>query len=91
MLAFSHLRTIVALPTWLDKLMGSRYPPFDIRNLSKILVKNKLGFKRNENMADQKIRMVGPWTRFRPIVGIYLAVTAYWALVRMRAQVGDWC
>ena len=54
-LEFSHLRTIVSLPLWLDKYMGFRYPPFDMANVSKLGVP-KPNFRRGETIQDQKIR-----------------------------------
>jgi hypothetical protein len=54
--AFSHERTVLSMPTWMDKLLAFRYPPWNMANLSKIAVKNSLGFKRGETMADQKIK-----------------------------------
>jgi aldehyde dehydrogenase (NAD+) len=41
-LAFTHKRTVVEPPTWLDYMMGFRYPPYDVRNLSKFAVSNRL-------------------------------------------------
>jgi aldehyde dehydrogenase (NAD+) len=72
-LAFSHTRTIVAPPTWLDKLMSFRYPPFDIRNRNKLAVTNRLGFKRGEKLEDQRIE---PWPRrwMAPWLTIALAI-----------------
>jgi aldehyde dehydrogenase (NAD+) len=55
-LAFSHQRIVLELPTWLDAVFGFRYPPYNMKNLSTIAVKNKLGFKPGETMADQKIK-----------------------------------
>jgi aldehyde dehydrogenase (NAD+) len=55
LLAFSSQRTIIALPTWLDAVMGSSYPPYKMAN--KTVVKNSLGFKKGETMAEQKISM----------------------------------
>ena len=52
---FSHERSVVALPNWLDKMLAFRYPPYTMRDLGKIRVKNNMGFKRGEGMADQKI------------------------------------
>ena len=63
-LAFTHQRTIVAMPSWMDKVMGFRYPPFNIKNLSKIAIKNNLGFKRGEGMQDQKVGRIGIAWRF---------------------------
>lgn len=56
---FSHTRIIVNPPQWLDSLMSFRYPPFHVKHIPKIAVKNTLGFKRGETMAEQKIRRVG--------------------------------
>ena len=53
--AFSHERSVVALPNWLDKMLAFRYPPYTMSDLGKIRVKNNMGFKRGEGMADQKI------------------------------------
>ena len=55
-LAFTHLRTIVSPPTWLDTVLSFRYPPYKMSNLNKIGVKNHLGFKKGETMQDQKIK-----------------------------------
>lgn len=52
---FSHERSVVALPNWLDKMLAFRYPPYTMSDLGKIRVKNNMGFKRGEGMADQKI------------------------------------
>ena len=58
--AFSHRRTILQMPNWMERLLMFRYPPFNLSaNLSKIQVKNNLGFKRGETMADQKIGQRG--------------------------------
>ena len=57
LLAFSHLRTVVSLPTWLDRYMEWRYPPYDIANVSKLGV-GKPKFRRGETIEDQKIKPV---------------------------------
>lgn len=57
LLAFSHLRTIVSLPTWLDRYMEWRYPPYTIANIKKLGI-GKPKFKRGETMEDQKIKSV---------------------------------
>ena len=44
-LAFSHKRIVLQMPTWLDSAMGFRYLPYDMKDLGKIKVENKLGFK----------------------------------------------
>lgn len=56
---FSHERSVVALLNWLDKMLAFRYPPYTMSDLGKIRVKNNMGFKRGEGMADQKIKKVG--------------------------------
>ena len=53
--AFTHQRAIVAPPTWLEALMGFRYPPFKLSDMSKHTITNKLGFKKGETIADQKV------------------------------------
>ena len=72
-LAFSHQRTVVALPTWLDRLMGHRYPPYTDEKLKRV-EKVKADFKRGETQRDQKIKSVrgrGWWK-----VGFVVAVDA---------------
>lgn len=54
--AFTHHRSVVALPNWLDKMLAFRYPPYLKEDLNKIRVHNNLGFKKGEGMADQKVR-----------------------------------
>jgi aldehyde dehydrogenase (NAD+) len=54
-LAFSHQRPAVAMPTWMDRVIGFRYPPYNIGNLSRIAVENKLVFMRGEGLQDQKV------------------------------------
>ncbi|TVY61962.1 Aldehyde dehydrogenase, dimeric NADP-preferring [Fusarium oxysporum f. sp. cubense] len=54
-MAFTHQRTILEMPTWMDKLMAFRYPPFDMKNMSNFVVKNNLGFHRGETMEDQVV------------------------------------
>jgi len=78
LLAFSHLRTIVALPAWLDFIMGFRYPPYKVENLSKSAVKNTLGFKKGETMEEQKISrpFLTSATKLRMAVGIMVVAVA---------------
>ena len=57
--AFSHQRSVVQLPNWLDRFLAFRYPPYRSKDLEKIRVRNNAGFGRGEGMADQKIRKVG--------------------------------
>jgi aldehyde dehydrogenase (NAD+) len=68
-LAFSHQRVVVSPPTWLDRMMSFRYPPYDMKNLSKLAVSNKLGFKKGETMKDQKVKNIGSRSyTFRPVI-----------------------
>ena len=53
---FTHTRTVVSPPNWLDKVLSFRYPPFDVKNNAKLAVKNTLGFKRGETMEEQKVQ-----------------------------------
>ena len=53
--AFTHLRTVVGLPSWFDTVLSFRYPPFKKKTIAQLAVKNKMGFKRGETMADQKV------------------------------------
>lgn len=75
--AFTHMRTVVALPMWLDGLMKVRYPPFSNENVKKVLVKNSQGFKRGETMEDQTVGN-GSWLVSRQSIGswVKLAVVA---------------
>ncbi|TLD31406.1 hypothetical protein PspLS_01746 [Pyricularia sp. CBS 133598] len=52
---FTHKRTVLALPKWLEGVMSFRYPTYDVKHASKFAVKNKLGFRRGETMADQRV------------------------------------
>ena len=67
----------------MDFLFGFRYPPYDKRNVSKVLV-NKPGFKRGEGMDDQKVggvrmgRLMGKMGKWAVI-----AVALAWMDARM--------
>lgn len=51
--AFTHNRPVVFIPSWFEYLLSFRYPPFDMKNLSKVAVKDP-SFKRGETIEDQK-------------------------------------
>lgn len=51
---FTHRRTVVNIPGWLDYLLGFRYPPYDKKHISKLVVKQS-SFKRGETMEDQVV------------------------------------
>lgn len=77
--AFSHKRTVVAPPTWIEAALKLRYPPFDIKNKNKLAVKNNLGFKRGEGLQDQKL--VGNSIGLTGLVkGAGLGLVALWAV-----------
>jgi len=60
---FTHLRTVVKIPSWFEYLVGFRYPPWDNKHINKISSRKEPGFKRGEGMEDQTVgRMtVGKW------------------------------
>ncbi|KAK7204235.1 aldehyde dehydrogenase 3I1 [Myxozyma melibiosi] len=79
--AFTHTRTIVGPPTWLDKVMSFRYPPFHVKHIPKIEVKNKIGFKRGETLADQKIKSgSGPFSRAKTVISIVVLLAGLFLL-----------
>lgn len=51
-LAFTHQRTVVEPPTWMEAVLSMRYPPYNTGNKNKIAIKNKLGFRKGETMQD---------------------------------------
>lgn len=53
--AFSHLRTVVESPLWLERLLNFRCPPYSVDGAKKFRVKNNLGFKRGETLEDQHV------------------------------------
>ena len=52
--AFTHQRPVLYVPSWMDYLLGFRYPPYDKRHVSKLTI-IKPGFKRGEGMEDQVV------------------------------------
>ncbi|KAF2994099.1 hypothetical protein E8E14_001826 [Neopestalotiopsis sp. 37M] len=51
---FSHDRTTVKIPGWVDKFLGWRYPPFDMANIGEIS-HAKPRFRKGESLDDQRI------------------------------------
>lgn len=49
---FSHNRTVVRLPGWVDRFVGWRYPPFDVKNRTETDVPRP-SFKKGETLEDQ--------------------------------------
>ncbi|KAL8791339.1 MAG: hypothetical protein Q9195_005958 [Heterodermia aff. obscurata] len=52
---FTHNRTIVRVPFWMEYFLGFRYPPYSDKSVAKVALNTKVGFKRGETMEDQKI------------------------------------
>ncbi|KAJ4214110.1 hypothetical protein NW759_010635 [Fusarium solani] len=75
-MAFTHQRTIVEIPSWLHKLTGARYPPYDVGNKGKVTVKNHLGFRRGESMEDQTVGRSNRWAK-AGILTFVVAVALY--------------
>lgn len=63
---FSHNRTVVTLPTWIDRFTEWRYPPFNIVNRSEVDA-GKPSFKRGESLEDQRIGK--SWLTRVPVFG----------------------
>ena len=80
--AFTHRRTVVNIPGWMDYLLGFRYPPYDKKNISKIAI-NKPGFKRGEGMEDQIIGS-GKMRRLVGMMGRWVILVVGLALVDAR-------
>ena len=53
--AFSHTRTVVALPTLLERVLSFRYAPFDMKNAKFGEVKSSLIGKPGETMEQQQV------------------------------------
>lgn len=78
--AFTHQRTVVHVPGWLEFLFGFRYPPYDKRHISKVNV-NKPGFKRGEGMDDQNVGGVK--------MGRSMGKMAKWAIIAVALALMD--
>lgn len=72
---YTHLRPVVALPTWLDRFMAFRYPAYDMADKETVAVKNRLGFKRGEGMEDQRIGKQG-WSGWQALSALLVLVVA---------------
>lgn len=50
--SFSHARTIARVPTWMDKLLRVRYPPYQSKDLSQFqaMSRKKMNFDRDGNV-----------------------------------------
>ncbi|KAF2760722.1 aldehyde dehydrogenase [Pseudovirgaria hyperparasitica] len=80
--AFTHKRAVVQLPNWLDKVMGFRYPPYDMeKNRKRVEKKNTLGFKRGEGIEDQVIKMPGEgggWKKYTLVLALFAIAVGSW-------------
>lgn len=68
--AFTHKRTVVQLPNWLDRVMTFRYPPYDVVKAKSFITPGVPKFMRGERLEDQKIGR--PWSVLG-VACIYLA------------------
>lgn len=59
--AFSHMRNIAQPGSIFRNYFSLRFPPYSRQDPSKVEIKNRLGFKRGETIADQE---VGPLRAF---------------------------
>lgn len=72
--AFSHTRTVLTMPGWMEKALSFRYPPFDINKVGMSKLKGgSLVGKRGETMEEQT---VGAGYSVTGVVGKTLLVTA---------------
>lgn len=88
-LCFTHRRVVVAPPTWLDMVMSFRYPPYDLKHLSKIAVANKLGFQPGEQMSDQIVYKGGRGSVWMKSIKLLAQVVICVALARLVLQRGS--
>lgn len=79
--AFTHRRTVLNMPAWMDYLIGFRYPPYDTKNISKVNV-TKPGFKRGETMEDQNVGGSGK-------TKAYVAAFTKWSLIAVAFALVD--
>ncbi|TVY21156.1 Aldehyde dehydrogenase 3 [Lachnellula arida] len=87
-LCFTHQRVVVAPPTWLDMVMSFRYPPYDLKHLSKVAVAKKLGFQPGEQISDQIIHRGGKGSVWMKSMKLLAQVVICFALARLVLQRG---
>lgn len=56
---FTHRRTVVRMPDWLDRFMGFRYPPYDLTKSNPMTTFSTPPFKRGETLEDQEADVGG--------------------------------
>lgn len=71
--SFTHLRTVMNSPSWLERALTFRYPPFTATKTPKSL-KLKANFKRGESIQDQR-RTLSSITRKGLHIAIAVAVS----------------
>jgi len=72
--AFSHTRTVLSMPGWMEKVLSFRYPPFDLSKMGMAKVKGgSLIGKRGQTMEEQT---VGGGFSATGVIGKALLVTA---------------
>ncbi|KAF2035041.1 aldehyde dehydrogenase 3H1 [Setomelanomma holmii] len=87
---FTHKRTIVRLPDFLDIVMSFRYPPYNLAKAGLALKVGKPKFKRGEKLEDQRVGK--GWSRLgllSAVVGVVGVGLAAWS-GKLGPLVGDW-
>jgi len=86
-LAFSHMRTVVSPPLWLEKAMGLRYPPFDIANVARLAVGSSVSFKKGETLEDQRRACAGSAVRWMARNAVVVGVLALAVVLAGRQEI----
>ena len=88
---FTHKRTVVRLPDFLDRVMGFRYPPYDMAKSKTALAVKAPKFKRGEGLEDQKLGG-GGFPALALVIGIVagLGVAVAASTGQLGKVVGDW-
>jgi aldehyde dehydrogenase (NAD+) len=87
---FTHKRTIVKLPNWMDSVMSFRYAPYDMGKAKSMLAVSAPSFKRGETLEDQKLG--GGWSSLSMVsvaVGLLGLGAAAWT-GSLGKVMGDW-
>jgi aldehyde dehydrogenase (NAD+) len=75
--AFTHERTILELPTWLEFLLASRYPPYTAAATKQAMFRPKVAFKRGESLEDQRVASAGASLWWKGAVGLAVGAVAF--------------
>jgi aldehyde dehydrogenase (NAD+) len=87
---FTHKRAVVHLPTWLDRVMAFRYPPYDLAKAKYAVTPRSPKFNKGERLEDQKLG--SSWTPLA-LISIAVAVVGLGAAAwtgQLGRVVGDW-